>query len=39
VGHRTRWLKVESEVDTDETVEAEAVEASLKAGDAVSLRN
>lgn len=33
-GRRTRWLKVESAVDADDTVEA-----SLKAGDVVSLRN
>jgi hypothetical protein len=37
-GHRTRWLKVELAVDTEETAEAENVEASLKAGDAVPLR-
>jgi hypothetical protein len=38
-GHRTRWLKVELAVDTEETVEAaENVETSLKAGDAVPLR-
>lgn len=38
-GHRIRWLKVESTVDADETDEAETADASLKAGDAVPLRN
>ena len=38
-GHRIRWLKVESAVDTDETVDAEKADASLKAGDTVPLRS
>jgi hypothetical protein len=38
-GHRILWLKVESAVDTEEAVEAEKADASLKAGDAVPLRS
>jgi hypothetical protein len=38
-GHRIRWLKVESRVDADETVEAEKADTSLKVGDTVPLRS